>query len=144
MTDSKSWSVNEEDDQEWDDLFVISAEDVGDYLKPEGPKGEMQDIGSFDRIEVATHGDETEEMEILGLLKPLQRTFLSRLLLWISRLLKQLLQKCLLLRFLLRLKLTLPNTPPLGMSLLKLSKVRLLALRLPSQPQSLQEMTEIF
>jgi len=38
---------------------------VGDYLNLEGPKGEMQDIGSSGRIQVTTHGDKTEDVEIL-------------------------------------------------------------------------------
>ena len=59
-----SWSADEEDDQAWDDLFSSHAENVGDYLNPEGLEREMQDIGSSGHIEVTTHGDETEDMKI--------------------------------------------------------------------------------
>jgi len=37
---------------------------VGDYLNPEGPDGDMPDIGSSTPTEVATPGDETEGVEI--------------------------------------------------------------------------------
>ena len=36
-----------------------------DYLNPEGPDGDMPDIGSFAPTEVATYGDETEDVDIL-------------------------------------------------------------------------------
>ena len=45
MTNSKSWSVEKEDDQVWDDLFPHRTENVGVYLNPEGPDGAMLDIG---------------------------------------------------------------------------------------------------
>ena len=65
MTNSKSWNVDEEDDQAWDDLFPYCKEDVGDYLSPEGPDGAMPDIRSSTNIEVATYGYETEDVGIL-------------------------------------------------------------------------------
>jgi len=106
VTNSKSWSADEKDDQAWDCLFLHCTEDVSDYLNSEGPNGDMLDIGSSSHIEVATHGDETEHSKILRV--PEARN-----------------GECLLLRFLLRLKLPQPSTsPPLGMFLLKLSKVR--------------------
>ena len=64
MTNFKSWSADEEDDQVWDDLFMSHTEDV-DYLNPEGPEGEIPYIGSSARIEVTTHGDKSEDTEIL-------------------------------------------------------------------------------
>ena len=54
MTNSKFWSTVEEDNQAWDDLFPYYAEDVGDYLNPEGPNGNMSDIGSSAHIEITT------------------------------------------------------------------------------------------
>ena len=36
-----------------------------DYLNPEGPYGDMPDIRSFAPTEVATYGDETEDVDIL-------------------------------------------------------------------------------
>ena len=65
MTNSKSWSANEEDDQAWDDLFPHRTEDVGDYLNPEGLNEAMPDIGSSAHTAVATHEDETEDVDIL-------------------------------------------------------------------------------
>ena len=58
MTNSKSWSADEKDDQAWDDLFMSRMENVGNYLNPEGPEEEMQDFGSASRIEVTTHRDD--------------------------------------------------------------------------------------
>ena len=87
---------------------------MGDYLNLKGPDGAMPDIESSTHIEVAMHGNETEDVGILRTPEPLQRMSLSRLLLW----------RCLLLRFFLQLKLMLPNIPPLGMSLFELSKMR--------------------
>jgi len=65
MTNSKPWNADEEDDQARDNLFMSRAEDVSDYLNPEGAKGEMQDIGSSSCIEETTPGDETEDVKIL-------------------------------------------------------------------------------
>ena len=38
---------------------------MGDYLNPKGLDGAMPDIGSSTHIEVAMHGDETEDVKIL-------------------------------------------------------------------------------
>ena len=65
MTNSKSWSVEKEDDQVWDDLFPHRTEDVGDYLNPEGLNEAMLDIEPSAHTTVATHEDETKDMDIL-------------------------------------------------------------------------------
>ena len=65
MTNFKSWSADKEHDQAWDDHFPYLTEDVGDYLNPEGLNEAMPDIRSFARFKVATHGNETKDMEIL-------------------------------------------------------------------------------
>ena len=65
MTNSKSWNADEEDDEAWDILFPHHKEDVGDFLNPEGPDGDMPDIKSSAQLEVTTQKEETEDVETL-------------------------------------------------------------------------------
>ena len=65
MSNFKSWNADEKDYEAWDVLFSHCAEDVGDYLNPEGPDGDMPDIGSSACIEATPQGDEPEVMGTL-------------------------------------------------------------------------------
>ena len=66
VTNSKSWSANEKDDLAWDDPFISYEKNVGDHLNSEGPEEAMPDIESSTYIDTVMHGDETENVEILG------------------------------------------------------------------------------
>jgi len=45
VTNTKSWSVDEEDDQVRDDIFMSHAKNVGDYLHPESLRKKYKTSG---------------------------------------------------------------------------------------------------
>ena len=107
---------------------------MGDYLIPKGRDGAMPDIRSFTHIEVATHGDETEDVKILRTPEaPMENVSLlvARVEMPASEVLSP-------------VEIDAAECITTGAVLTRLPKMTQLALRLPSQPQSLQVIIKVF